>query len=135
MKLILITLVAVVIGMMVACSSGLSEAELSYNDGVVSTEQGLYAESLQDFDNAIQLDPDFALAYYNRGVSYHYLDQYQNAIADYTKAIQLDPDYALNYLLRSVSHHILGNITQADADKAKGCSFDRSEDRHFCGAD
>ena len=42
-----------------------------------------------DHDKAIQIDPDYALAYVNRGVAYYYLRQYKLAILDYDKAIQL----------------------------------------------
>ncbi len=78
----------------VSCSLWLSEAELAYNDGVDSAEQGLYAEVIPDFAKAIQLDPDKAGAYNGRGFVYHALGQYQRAIEDFDKAIQLDPDKA-----------------------------------------
>ena len=42
-----------------------------------------------DHDKAIQIDPDYALAYVNRGGAYYYLRQYKLAILDYDKAIQL----------------------------------------------
>ena len=56
----------------------LSEAELAYNDGVDSLNQGLYAEAISDYDKAIQLDPDYFLAYINRGLAYSHLGQLLN---------------------------------------------------------
>ena len=50
--------------------------------------------SIEDYDKAIELDPNDAEAYNNRGNSYSDLGQYQRAIEDYDKAIELDPDYA-----------------------------------------
>ena len=50
--------------------------------------------SIEGFDKAIELDPDYAAAYHNRGISYSDLGQYQRSIEDYDKAIELDPDYA-----------------------------------------
>ena len=50
--------------------------------------------SIEDYDRAIELDPNVAAAYYNRGHSYSDLGQYQRAIEDFDKAIELDPNYA-----------------------------------------
>ena len=50
------------------------------------------ASCLQDFDKAIQLQPDFAIAYNNRANAYEKVGNIQNAIADYQKAITLMPE-------------------------------------------
>ena len=62
----------------------------------------------QEFTKAIELDPDYAAAYYNRGFAYGKLGQYQRGIEDFDKAIQLDPDYAENYYSRGLAHDMLG---------------------------
>ena len=49
---------------------------------------------MEDYDKAIELDPNDAEAYNNRGNSYRDLGQYQRAIEDYDKAIELDPNDA-----------------------------------------
>ena len=41
-----------------------------YNRGVTYGNQGEYQRAIQDFDKAIQLDPDLAPAYNNRGLAY-----------------------------------------------------------------
>ena len=51
--------------------------------------------AIKDFDLAIQRDPQFALAYYNRAQAYFGLDQYEAAKEDYDHAIRLDPESAL----------------------------------------
>ena len=56
-----------------------------------------YENAIQEFNEAIRIEPDYVHAYQNRGVSYYFLDQYETAIADFTKAIRLDPDNALAY--------------------------------------
>jgi len=33
-----------------------------------------------EYEKAIELNPNFALAYYNRGITYHHLKQYERAI-------------------------------------------------------
>ena len=104
-------------------SSGLSEAKLAYKDGLGASNQ---AEAISHFDKAIQLDPDTAVYYRNRGVAYNGLGQYENSIADYTKAIQLDPDYALAYYNRGVVLGILGKDDLAKESFDKACALNRS---------
>ena len=48
-------------------------------------------------DQAIQIDPKYAMAYYNRGNAYRKLGQYQQAMKDYDQAVRLDPKYAGAY--------------------------------------
>lgn len=58
------------------------------------------------FNQAIQLKPDYARAYYGRGAAHSMLNDYRGAIRDYTQAISLDPNYARAYALRGVARSI-----------------------------
>ena len=49
-----------------------------------------YEEALNDYDEAIELDPDNSYCYCNRGIAYEKMGEYQEAINDYNKAIELD---------------------------------------------
>jgi tetratricopeptide (TPR) repeat protein len=66
----------------------------------------------------IQLDPNYALAYYYRGLEDGYNGSFDKAINDFTEAIRLDPNYASacdgpkNAYLRT------GNRPKANADVA-----------------
>jgi tetratricopeptide (TPR) repeat protein len=44
-----------------------------------------------DYDTALRLDPNFALAHNNRAVLYKKMDARANALADYEAALRLDP--------------------------------------------
>ena len=46
----------------------------------------------QIYDRAIEINPDFAKAYYNRGVAYGKLGNHRQAISDYDRAIEINPD-------------------------------------------
>jgi len=77
-----------------------------------------------DYNQAIQLNPNFAEAYNNRGVSYVDLKQYGQAIADYNQAIQLDPNYADSYNNRGVVYIVqLGMPEKGCLDFKKACSL------------
>ena len=48
--------------------------------------------SLEDFNKAVQLNPDDPIYYYNRGLQYEELGSLSSALADFNKAIELNPD-------------------------------------------
>src|SRR5262249_32224032 len=48
--------------------------------------------ALQDFDEAIRLDPNYADAYSNRGYAFMRKGDYDRAIADFDRVLELMPD-------------------------------------------
>jgi tetratricopeptide (TPR) repeat protein len=56
--------------------------------------------AIRDFDQAIRLKPDDAIAYSNRGYSYEMSRDYGRAIQDYDQAIRLKPDNAGAFHMR-----------------------------------
>ena len=91
-------------------------AETYFLRGNAKYELGLYHEAISDYDKAIRLDPDFALAYVTRGLAKHSLKQYAAAIADYDTAIRLDPDFAAVYISRGLAKRLLKQYAAAIAD-------------------
>ena len=53
-----------------------------------------YTKAIQDFTQAIDLDPNNAKYYNTRGNAYYGLKQYTKAILNYAQAIDLDPNNA-----------------------------------------
>ena len=51
-----------------------------------------YGQVIADLNKAIELDPDYARAYNNRGIAYTDQGDYARAIADLNKAIELNHD-------------------------------------------
>ena len=78
--------------------------------------QGLYEEAIQELGKAIQLDPDFARTYVDRGDVYDYIEDFERAMDDYDKAIRLKPDYALTYLQRGLVYAKLEEWQRAMED-------------------
>ncbi|PKN37770.1 MAG: hypothetical protein CVU62_08585 [Deltaproteobacteria bacterium HGW-Deltaproteobacteria-2] len=70
-------------------------------DGEKYTDPG---KAIEYLNNALQLEPDSALAYNSRGIAYRNLHQYQMAIKDFNVAIRLKPDYAVFYNNRGLSY-------------------------------
>jgi len=51
----------------------------------------VYHKAIDDYTKAIELEPESADAFYNRGCSWYEVDKLDDSIADLTRAIQLDP--------------------------------------------
>ena len=72
----------------VACG-GTQEAKAYSNRGETYRKRGQYERAIQDFDETIRLDPQFALAYYLRGVANQALGNDSAADRDFKKASDL----------------------------------------------
>ncbi len=68
------------------------------------------------YDRAIDLTPDYAEAYFNRGATKSALGDLQAALADYDEAVRLNPDLAETYLNRGNAKSALGDPQAALAD-------------------
>ena len=53
---------------------------------------------------AIELEPRFARAHYNRGLGYRARGHFDQAIADFTRAVEFDPELTLAYYNRGEAH-------------------------------
>ena len=88
----------VVLLLLTIALAGCSNAAIGhYNAGVQLSDDGRWEEAMAEYDEAIRLDPQLALAYNNRGVAYKNLGKHQRAIEDFDAAIRLDPQLAMAY--------------------------------------
>ena len=56
---------------------------------------GLFDKALQDYDEALKINPDYPLALNNRAWSYYKLGRPRDGIADVEKALQISPGQPL----------------------------------------
>jgi tetratricopeptide (TPR) repeat protein len=59
-------------------------------------------QAIQEFGKAIQLNPQYANAYFTRAYLYEQLGEVQRALSDYNKAINLDPKFTSAYSNRGL---------------------------------
>ena len=85
---------------------------------------GRWKEALDFFTKSIEIDPQYAKAYGNRGVAYDILGNTKQAIKDFDKAIELDPQDAQVYFDRGLAYAKLGNKNQALMDYNKAIELD-----------
>ena len=77
-------------------------AEDLYNRAINEAENGLTQDAIRSFNLAIELDPSYAQAYFERGQLHYQLDQYYSAANDYKLALEY------NYEDRAIANFNLG---------------------------
>jgi tetratricopeptide (TPR) repeat protein len=78
------------------------KAETYYYSGVENLNVKSAPDlAIKDFEKAIKLNPDYAEAYYFRGMAYNKLSNYSKAIIDFSKAIEINPKYFEAYMERA----------------------------------
>jgi len=87
------------------------------NRGVAYRLRGEYDRALQDYEQALQLNPSNANAYNNRGIIYRIKGEYGRAIADYDEAIWLRKgDFPAAYYNRALAYADKGVFEQSLRD-------------------
>ena len=76
-------------------------------------------KAIEAYSHAIELNPNNAIAYYNRGTAHHSKGDLDRAIADYNKAIELNPELADAYNNRGNTCSDKGELDRAIADYNK----------------
>jgi len=89
--------------------------------GLAALDQKDYDNAIAEFTEAIKLNPNNAVFYFNSGIAYYQKNDYDNAIANFTKAIQLNPNDADVYAYRGYAYFRIKDKDSAlaDANSAK----------------
>ncbi len=82
-----------------------------------------YEDAIEDYDEAIRLNPDLMEAYVNRAICYIHLDDYKESLSDLNKAIKLDPTNYMAYTSRGSVLSRLGRQNEAFSDFKKSISI------------
>jgi serine/threonine-protein kinase len=79
------------------------------NRGLAHFELEDYQTAMNDYNQALQINPNRADIYFNRGLSRIALGEYQEAISDFNQALKLNPEDAQIYLNRGYIRMQLGD--------------------------
>jgi tetratricopeptide (TPR) repeat protein len=93
-----------------------AEAEEHFWQGIEYTKQGNNDLAMEEFTKAIEIDPDYSYAYYNRALAYYRKGELENSLMDYNKAIELNPDNPYWTIERGFLHMELGDREKAIID-------------------
>ena len=103
------------------------EAEKHFWQGIEYLKQEDQESAMIEFSTAIEIDPSYSLAYYNRALIYYRNGDLGSSLAEYNKAIELDPNNPYWTYERGFLHLQLGYQEKAIIDLeralALGLSF------------
>lgn len=96
-----------------AIGAGYQDPRVPLWIGFTYHAEGDYRQAIEMYNEAIAKNPNFALAYVNRGRAYFDLDEYKKAIENFNSAIGIDPSNAEHYYKTGVSYLKLEEPQQA----------------------
>jgi len=80
-----------------------ARAKVHHTTGLSYFEKRQWDKAIAEYNEAIELDPRYADAYFNRGNANFNKGQYDQAIADFTEAIEINPMLAEAYTNRGLA--------------------------------
>jgi tetratricopeptide (TPR) repeat protein len=85
-------------------------AEFHFKRGLVLYTISNYEEGIREFDTVINIAPDMASAWVNRGKGRLKVNDYQKAAIDFEKAVSLDRSDTTAYLNLALARYHLGDL-------------------------
>ena len=87
---------------------------------------GQREKALEDYNEAIRLDPGDADVYINRGNVLFEGSRFELAIRDYSEAIRISPNYVEAYHNRGLVYRRIGRYVESDKDFSRGAGLKAS---------
>lgn len=87
--------------------------EALYARGLLFQNLKEYDKAVKDYRAILDLNPEYAAAYYNIGEVNFAIERYELAIEAFNQAIIADEKLTRAYYMRGLCYHILGNLTEA----------------------
>ncbi|WP_413991667.1 tetratricopeptide repeat protein [Labrys okinawensis] len=112
-------------------TSRAGRAQAYYNRAISYANKGKSDLAIQDYSQAIALDPNYASAYNNRCSAYSKTGKFDEAIADCDRAIELKSDYDLAYYNRGNVYRKKNMPDRAIADITKAISIKATDPDYF----
>jgi len=130
-KIILLTILLIVLGIMVFTSFGRAKAEGTktsvWDKAQEMMDEGKYEDAVTLYSLAIEgnkSNPDIYDAYFSRGIAFSHLKNFDKAYSDYSMAIELKPSFKEAYLERGLLQLVMKKLTGAIADFSKVIKLD-----------
>ncbi len=104
-----------------------NEEILFLNLGIEKIKSADYIGSIQDLNKSIEIKPDHAEAYYQRGFAKTKLEDFRGSIQDYNKSIEFNPKCAEAYYQRGLAKINLKQRDEGCLDLSKSGELGYSE--------
>ncbi len=90
---------------------------VTYNNrGNTYSDKGDFDRAIEDYTEAIRLNPKYDKAFYNRGLAYSKKGDHDRAMKDYSEAIRINPNYDKAFNNRGIIHGRKGEHDRAIGD-------------------
>lgn len=105
------------------------------NRALVFSLQGRYGDAIRDYDDAIRIEPDFAVALNNRAWAWFKWGQGPKGLADVERSLVLNPLSEHTWDTRAHIRQVMGNFAGAFADyeQAVNLGGERMVKLYQCG--
>lgn len=90
-----------------------------------------YTGAIEEYNQALQINPSFAQAYYNRGSAHLKLGDHQRSIEDFNQALRINPNYAEAYSDRGNTYLKLGDNQGAIMDYTQALQLSPNDANTF----
>lgn len=110
---------------------GITRHEILNNRAVARIGLRDYDGALEDLDQALDLEPDYAEAYANRGRVHTTEQRYEEAIRDLDRAIELNPEMSQAFGNRGYAYQSLGDDVNAIADYTRAIEIDDNYEAYY----
>ena len=88
-------------------------AQLAYDDGMEYINEGDTENAILKFTKAVDIDPNFAFAWDNLGISYRKNKQYEQAISAYLRSLEIYPEGRLPLLNIAITYNLNQQYAEA----------------------
>ncbi len=102
----------------------MANSEQLYDEAVDCVAEGQLDDAIQKYQQALDLDPDFADAWEGLSMAYADKEMWDEAITAAKKVVELSPDEQLGYTNVSRIYQRSGNVPEAEAWAAKARVLD-----------
>ncbi len=106
-------------------------ADLQYQSAMKLMGPGKYQEAIVHFTRALEISPNLANAYLERGVSYAYLNESDQALADLGQAIALNPNLAHAFSARGSIYRVRGDFQRAMQEFSDSLDIEPTLDAYY----
>lgn len=92
--------------------------------------QGYYSRAVKQFEKALELDPNYAAAHRNMGITYYYMNRLKDSIASQQRAIALNPNSPESYFFIAQSYDKAGSPQKAISYYKEFLDFSLGQDQY-----
>jgi len=103
------------------------DAKKHFDEGNRLYDLGRYEEAIEEFDIALDIDPNYKEAHYNKGNTLRHLKRYEEAIKEYDKALAIDPNFKEAHNNKGIALNNLGRYEEAIEEYDKALAIDPND--------